>query len=89
MDGSSPRLRLMPSQTEGSAEVPAPREAPERPPSIPYVLPGPRLACFLSFAGGVGKTTLTVETSTLIATHARYRSADGEAHRLRRCCCRS
>ncbi|MEX0630049.1 MAG: hypothetical protein WEE67_09880 [Chloroflexota bacterium] len=84
MDGSSPRLRLIrPSQTEGSAEVPAPQEAPERPPSIPYVLPGPRLACFLSFAGGVGKTTLTVETATLIATHARYRGADGEAHRLR------
>jgi CO dehydrogenase nickel-insertion accessory protein CooC1 len=84
MDGSSPRLRLIrPPETAGSGEVPAPREEPERPPSIPYVLPGPRLACFLSFAGGVGKTTLAVETSTLIATHARYRSADGEAHRLR------
>ena len=84
MDGSSPRLRLIgPPETEANADVAARRDQPERPPSIPYVLPGPRLACFLSFAGGVGKTTLAVETSTLIATQARYRSADGEAHRLR------
>jgi CO dehydrogenase nickel-insertion accessory protein CooC1 len=77
MDGSSPRLRLIEPQA-------APRrEEPERPPSIPYVLPGPRLACFLSFVGGVGKTTLAVEAATLIASQARYRSADGQAHRLR------
>jgi CO dehydrogenase nickel-insertion accessory protein CooC1 len=84
MDGSSPRLRLIgPPQTEATADVAARRDEPERPPAIPFVLPGPRLACFLSFAGGVGKTTLAVETSTLIASQARYRSADGEAHRLR------
>jgi CO dehydrogenase nickel-insertion accessory protein CooC1 len=83
MDGSSPRLRLIGPETEANPDVAARGDEPERPPSIPYVLPGPRLACFLSFAGGVGKTTLAVETSTLIATQARYRSADGEAHRLR------
>jgi Flp pilus assembly CpaE family ATPase len=42
------------------------------------VLPGPRLVCFLSFVGGVGKTTLAVETASYIAAHARYRTPEGE-----------
>lgn len=84
MDGSPARLRLLtPQETGSDSEEAARREEPEQPPSIPYVLPGPRVACFLSFAGGVGKTTLAVEAASLLATRARYRSADGAAHRLR------
>jgi cellulose biosynthesis protein BcsQ len=84
MNGSSPRLRLIEPQNAGARAEEAPRgEAPERLPAIPYVLPGPRLACFVAFAGGVGKTTLAVETATLLASRARYRSADDTTHPLR------
>ncbi len=83
MNGSSPRLRLIEPQAAGARAEEAPQgDAPERLPSIPYVLPGPRLACFVAFAGGVGKTTLAVEAATLLASRARYRSADGTTHPL-------
>ena len=58
-------------------------EPPDRPAVVPHVLPGLRIACFLAFAGGVGKTTLAVETATHIAAHARYRTLDGDEHPLR------
>ena len=84
MDGSPVRLRLIrpehPAPDSGAAPL---GEEQERPPSIPYVLPTPRVACFVSFVGGVGKTTLAVETAALIASHARYRTADGAAHAVR------
>jgi Mrp family chromosome partitioning ATPase len=50
---------------------------------VPHLLPGLRIACFVSFAGGVGKSTLAVETATLIAARARYRTLDGEEMPLR------
>jgi MinD-like ATPase involved in chromosome partitioning or flagellar assembly len=79
MDGSPARLRLMEPKASGSdSEAAARREEIERPPSVPYVLPGPRLVSFVSFVGGVGKTTLAVETATLIADRARFRTPDGE-----------
>ena len=53
-------------------------EAAERPPVVPHVLPGMRVACFLSFVGGTGRTTLAVETASLIAARARYQTMDGE-----------
>lgn len=53
-------------------------EAAERPPVVPHVLPGLRVACFLSFAGGTGRTTLAVETASLVAARARYQTMDGE-----------
>ena len=68
MDGTSVRLRLIGPRGNRAVRTCHSREEPERPPSIPYVLPGPRLVCFLSFVGGVGKTTLAVETATFIAT---------------------
>ena len=55
-----------------------PGEAAERPPVVPHVLPGMRVACFLSFVGGTGRTTLAVETASLIAARARYQTMDGE-----------
>jgi cellulose biosynthesis protein BcsQ len=78
MDGSPARLRLLEPEASGSdSEEAARREEIERPPSVPYVLPGPRLVCFLSFVGGVGKTTLAVESATYIADRARFRTPDG------------
>ena len=53
-------------------------EAAERPPVVPHVLPGLRVACFVSFVGGTGRTTLAVETASLIAARARYQTIDGE-----------
>ena len=58
-------------------------EPPDRPALVPHVLPGLRIACVLAFAGGVGKTTLAVETATHIAAHARYRTLEGDEHPLR------
>jgi len=79
MDGTPVRLRLIEPGKSGSVpDDDHPREEPERPPSVPFVLPGPRLVCFLSFVGGVGKTTLAVEAATYIANRAQYRTADGE-----------
>ena len=54
----------------------------QQPPSppLPYVFPIPRLVCLLSFAGGVGKTSLAVELATYLAAKARYRDADERAH---------
>ncbi len=63
-----PQLRVV-----GHAEA----EADEPPAVIPHLLGGLRLACFLSFAGGVGKTTLAVETATLVGSRARYRTLEG------------
>ena len=45
--------------------------------SLPHLLRGLRLVCFLSFAGGVGKTTLAVETASLVGTTGRYVAGDG------------
>ncbi|MGH2381718.1 MAG: hypothetical protein ACRDG7_10925 [Candidatus Limnocylindria bacterium] len=84
MDGSPVRLRLM--KPGESGPVPGddhPREEAERPPSVPFVLPGPRLVCFLSFVGGVGKTTLAVEAASYIGSHAQYRNHDGEIRPVR------
>ena len=79
MDGTPVRLRMIePGESGPVPDDDHPREEPERPPSVPFVLPGPRLVCFLSFVGGVGKTTLAVEAATYIANRARYRTADGE-----------
>lgn len=84
MDGSPVRLRLIRPEPPGiDPGAAAPREEHERPPSVPFVLPGPRVVCFLSFAGGTGKTTLAVETATYIAAHARYRIPQGEERAVR------
>ena len=80
MDHAPARLRLIrPDQSGPDPDQAALGEdQQQRPPSVPFVLPGPRLVCFLSFVGGVGKTTLAVETASYIAAHARYRTPEGE-----------
>jgi Mrp family chromosome partitioning ATPase len=68
-------------QDETSDAPPARRTAPRAP--VPHLLPGLRIACVVSFAGGVGKTTLAVEIATHVAAHARYLTLDGEERALR------
>jgi Mrp family chromosome partitioning ATPase len=58
-------------------------EAAERPPVVPHVLPGLRVACFLSFVGGTGRTTLAVEAASLVAQRARYQTMDGDERPVR------
>jgi cellulose biosynthesis protein BcsQ len=83
-DGQLLRPHSLRPEDDGSEEAPADLapERLERPP-VPHLLPGLRIAAFTSFAGGVGKTTLAVEASTMIAARARYRTLDGDELPLR------
>jgi cellulose biosynthesis protein BcsQ len=81
MGEQSVRLRVIGADEEGptgSGDPDDEREAQERPLAVPHVLPGPRLVCVASFAGGVGKTTLAVEIATLVAARARIRTIEGD-----------
>jgi len=73
---AGPRLRVVGSErdAESSAESSSP---------VPHLLGGPRLVCLMSFAGGVGKTTLAVEAASLVGSRARYRTLDGEIQPVR------
>jgi cellulose biosynthesis protein BcsQ len=73
------RLRLVAGDTDdppGSDDRPPGPALPDGS-SLPHLLRGLRLVCFLSFAGGVGKTTLAVETASLVGTTGRYVAGDG------------
>lgn len=78
-------LRVVPTGDPGSEpQAPDPPDgAQDRPSVVPHLLPGLRIVTLLSFAGGVGKTTLAVEAATLVAAQARYRTMDGDEHPLR------
>lgn len=81
MDGKVIRLRQGPPDQAELDSDDASLGEPRSPLSpVPYVFPLPRLVCLLSFAGGVGKTALSVELGTYLAAHARYRRADDRAH---------
>ena len=76
------RLRLVepgdpPIHDEPAALVPPDIEAP-----IPHLVAGLRVITILSFAGGVGKTSLAVELASLLASRGRYRTLDGTDHAL-------
>jgi Mrp family chromosome partitioning ATPase len=70
-----PRLRLVGSERSDSESDP--------PPPVPHLLGRLHIVCLLSFAGGVGKTTLAVEAATLVGSRARYRTLDGEERPVR------
>lgn len=71
-----PRLHVV--GREGSAE----RES-EPVEIVPHLLGRLRLVCVLSFAGGVGKTTLAVEMASLVGSRARYQTMSGEVRPVR------
>jgi MinD-like ATPase involved in chromosome partitioning or flagellar assembly len=70
-----PRLRLVGSER--------PDLEADRPPPVPHLLGRLHVVCLLSFAGGVGKTTLAVEAASLVGSRARYRTLDGEERPVR------
>ncbi|MEW5991661.1 MAG: hypothetical protein AB1736_10015 [Chloroflexota bacterium] len=73
---AGPRLRVVRSERDEGSE-------PESASPVPHLLGGLHVVCFLSFAGGVGKTTLAVEAASLVGSHARYRTLDGAVRPLR------
>ena len=86
MEKQATRLRIVGLEEDGARGPDLPDddgETQERPLAIPHVLPGLRLVCVTSFAGGVGKTTLTVEIATLIGARARVRTIDGDEQPVR------
>jgi CO dehydrogenase nickel-insertion accessory protein CooC1 len=73
------RLRVVAGDVDdppGSDDRPPGPALPDGP-ALPHLLRGLRLVCFLSFAGGVGKTTLAVETASLVGTIGRYVAGNG------------
>jgi Flp pilus assembly CpaE family ATPase len=79
------RLRLVAGDTDepsDSDERPPELQLPDTP-ALPHLMRGLRLVCFLSFAGGVGKTTLAVETASLVGTTGRYVTSDGSEASVR------
>ena len=62
----SVRLRVVAGETDepSPSEVRPPELAAPDTPILPHLVGDSRLVCFLSFAGGVGKTTLAVETAS-------------------------
>ena len=50
---------------------------------VPHVVAGLRVVVVVSFTGVVGKTTLAVETASLVAARARYRTIEGEEGSVR------
>jgi MinD-like ATPase involved in chromosome partitioning or flagellar assembly len=73
---AGPRLRVVRSEPDLDFE-------PETGSPVPHLLGGLHVVCFLSFAGGVGKTTLAVEAASMVGSRARYRTLDGETRPLR------
>lgn len=72
---SGPRLRLVTGEQVVEEQEPL---AP-----VPHLLGRLHVVCFMSFAGGVGKTTLAVEAASLVGSRARYRTLDGDTRPLR------
>jgi Flp pilus assembly CpaE family ATPase len=69
----SVRLRVVAGETDepSPSEVRPPELAAPDTPILPHLVGDSRLVCFLSFAGGVGKTTLAVEMASLVGKTGR------------------
>lgn len=86
-DGRRPPIGALPGSARASLRLvdnPAePLEAQPHPTDVvPHVVAGLRVVVVVSFAGGVGKTTLAVETASLVAARARYRTIEGDERRV-------
>lgn len=86
-DRERPPIRALPGSTRASLRlVDDPADPPETQPRpadvVPHVVAGLRVVVVVSFAGGVGKTTLAVETASLVAARARYRTIEGDERRV-------
>jgi CO dehydrogenase nickel-insertion accessory protein CooC1 len=81
----SVRLRVVAGETDepSPSEVRPPELAAPDTPILPHLVGDSRLVCFLSFAGGVGKTTLAVETASLVGKTGRHGAEDGSAGPVR------
>ena len=81
----SVRLRVVAGETDepSPSEVRPPELAAPDTPILPYLVGESRLVCFLSFAGGVGKTTLAVEVASLVGKTGHIASEDHSAAPLR------
>jgi len=73
---AGPRLHVVGSERRRESEL-------EPPAPVPHLLARLHVVCFMSFAGGVGKTTLAVEAATLVGSRARFRTLDGDERPLR------
>lgn len=73
---AGPRLRVVGSERDDQS-------GPASASPVPHLLGGLHVVCFMSFAGGVGKTTLAVEAASLVGSRARYRTLDGETRPIR------
>lgn len=69
-------LRLVDNPAEPLEAQPHPTDV------VPHVVAGLRVVVVVSFAGGVGKTTLAVEMASLVAARARYRTIEGDERRV-------
>jgi MinD-like ATPase involved in chromosome partitioning or flagellar assembly len=81
----SARLRVVAGETEEPppSEVRPPELAAPDTPILPHLVGDSRLVCFLSFAGGVGKTTLAVEVASLVGKTGRQGAEDSSAGPVR------
>lgn len=73
---AAPRLHVVGSdgEIEPERDPPAP---------VPHLLDRLHVVCFMSFAGGTGKTTLAVEAASLVGSRARYQTMTGEQRPVR------
>lgn len=72
-----PRLRVVPRVDRDA------RSEDVGPAPLPHLLGRLHVVCFMSFAGGVGKTTLAIEAASLVGSRAGYRTLDGDTRPLR------
>jgi MinD-like ATPase involved in chromosome partitioning or flagellar assembly len=79
------RLRVVAGDTDEQpvSESRPPEFAAPDDPILPHLIGDSRIVCLLSFAGGVGKTTLAVEAASLVGKTKRQKGPDGSEPPIR------